>query len=95
MTAPDSPGGSVSAGAVPPRPKNASGRSTLREDAVKTLSPERPKNGAGANGSSNGASPNGAAENGNAAPQAFTSSSALNGHANGSATAARKKRKKR
>jgi YidC/Oxa1 family membrane protein insertase len=95
VTAPDSPGGSVSAGAVPPRPKNASGRSTLREDAVKTLSPERPKNGAGANGSSNGASPNGTAENGNAAPQAFTSSSALNGHANGSATAARKKRKKR
>lgn len=88
-------------GAVPPRPKSASGRATLREEAVKTLAPE----GAGANGATaNGIASNGSGGDGNGEPAAFSSSNALNGVLDGSgvsgssnagATAYRKKRKKR
>jgi YidC/Oxa1 family membrane protein insertase len=79
-------------GAIPPRPKNDSGRvapreSGLREDAVKTLAPS----------SSNGSAKSKAVDATESASEnsAFTSSSALNGNLNGSATATRKKRKKR
>jgi YidC/Oxa1 family membrane protein insertase len=82
----------VPAGAIPPRPKNDSRRvsvreSGLREDAVKTLAPD----------SSNGAAKSKAVEATESADDssAFTSSAALNGSLNGSATATRKKRKKR
>jgi len=100
VTASDSDGAAV-AGAVPPRPKSASGRATIREDAVKTLAPDSGTNGAtGYNGNGK------AVENSNGDAGAFASSGALNGvlggnaggnrnGSNGSATAARKKRKKR
>lgn len=95
VTAPDAP----SPEAVPPRPRK--GGEKLREDAVKTLTPE-----VASTGSTSGlADENGIVKydevngNGAAEPKPFTSNGAMNGNlngsSNGSTTVARKKRKKR